>query len=448
MDLSCWGKLFEPDGNYCSETALQRLWKKELWKKFYRGLGGEEVQILDPGHHNPVQGPDFRHARLYIDGRLVNGDVELHFDNMDWYHHGHHTNPEYNSVVLHVVFRNTDGSSYVTTARRQRVPNLLIPLADLPSGFSEDCPVRIKPDAAIIEELCRAGRKRCLEKAGFFYARRRRFSFDLVFFWGLFKVCGYRYNTRNFIALFLSLPWDKIFDGSIPSADLEAILFYYSGIRQNPPDGQMLKYEELVRHSGIQVQGNASHRLEWSYSRSRPGNFPDRRIAWLAAMIRTYRGMDTRSWLLGDWSDFTKADARLKDLFEAGPYDAYWMRRYRLGGKEGRPLSLTPGRSVRREFLLNVLAPLMKAEAMAERENEEVLNTANEMAGLTETIRTDSLYLDVEKFFRHHEVRVNEKARGWLVSQGVLYCREHYCNLRLHALCPVCSPPHQDLKLS
>lgn len=90
------------------------------------------VRVIDPGRINPYSGPDFRCALMEFskDG-IRRGDVEIHLRESDWTAHGHHRNPDYGNVILHVV--RTRVPEYVNRpdipvivltdlSRRQRLP--------------------------------------------------------------------------------------------------------------------------------------------------------------------------------------------------------------------------------------------------------------------------------------------------------------------------------------
>ena len=75
------------------------------------------------------EGPDFRNARLIIDGHLRVGDVEVHFEQQDWIRHGHHTDSNYNNVILQVcLFANS--SREKTDSQKENtklIPTFLVP---------------------------------------------------------------------------------------------------------------------------------------------------------------------------------------------------------------------------------------------------------------------------------------------------------------------------------
>lgn len=86
-----------------SERFIQMLWAEQPWKKSKLVLwNGEGLRVLSPGNWNHGAGPDFRRARLELNGQPIVGDVEIHLYPEDWVRHGHDSNPEFDSVRLHV----------------------------------------------------------------------------------------------------------------------------------------------------------------------------------------------------------------------------------------------------------------------------------------------------------------------------------------------------------
>jgi len=67
---------------------------------------GKRLQILSPGRLNVYSGPDFRDTALLINGDIIVGDSEFHRNASEWFNHSHDKNPDYNSVILHIVLEN------------------------------------------------------------------------------------------------------------------------------------------------------------------------------------------------------------------------------------------------------------------------------------------------------------------------------------------------------
>lgn len=86
------------------EKLLQKLWlRREFDERALATADGRRIEILNTGRWNLLGGPDFKAARLRIDGVVTEGDVELHLRAEDWGAHRHAQDPAYDGVVLHVV---------------------------------------------------------------------------------------------------------------------------------------------------------------------------------------------------------------------------------------------------------------------------------------------------------------------------------------------------------
>jgi hypothetical protein len=87
------------------EVALARLWQDGRHARELRTVDGRRLDVDYRGVWTHGDGPDFRDALLEIDGQLQRGAVELHVHAADWRQHGHHLDPAYDAVILHVVLR-------------------------------------------------------------------------------------------------------------------------------------------------------------------------------------------------------------------------------------------------------------------------------------------------------------------------------------------------------
>ncbi len=106
------------------ETELQRIWAEQDFNcSDLLCVSGEAVEILFPGWLNRDRGADFQAARIRIGNDLHFGAVEVHMQSSGWFSHRHHCNPDYNSVVLHVVLYHQD-SRPVTRDDGRAVPEL------------------------------------------------------------------------------------------------------------------------------------------------------------------------------------------------------------------------------------------------------------------------------------------------------------------------------------
>lgn len=116
------------EGSYSfSEKILQRIWwTGDFEQGNLRTQDGCRLELLWKGRWNRLKGPDFKGARLLIDGSLVEGDVELHLHAADWNAHGHALDRAYDRVVLHVVLFPPEEGWLTRNFRDEPLPTLVM----------------------------------------------------------------------------------------------------------------------------------------------------------------------------------------------------------------------------------------------------------------------------------------------------------------------------------
>lgn len=140
-----------------NEYLLQYIWNLRLVPQ--RGIFTQcqrKIRIINPGHLNLNDGPDFLDAEIIIDNEIWFGHVEVHINSSDWITHGHSRNVRYNNVILHVVLKHDcdiyypDGSLIPTVEVKKILPKNFtstylaliynsknLPCADLQSDMPE-----------------------------------------------------------------------------------------------------------------------------------------------------------------------------------------------------------------------------------------------------------------------------------------------------------------------
>ncbi len=192
------------------EQLLAKLWRTRTGRQL-RTVDGRRLRVLYPGRPAPGHGPDFRDALLELDGASLRGDVEVHRRPSEWRAHGHHQNPEYQGVVLHVVGGGQGGGkgevARLSTVeldgrsggvqgparpRRAQMP----PLTALASASVEE----------LREALRRAGLARYAEHVQQAGERIRRLGVEGALYEGVLDALGYAENRGPFRALGQLLP--------------------------------------------------------------------------------------------------------------------------------------------------------------------------------------------------------------------------------------------------
>jgi hypothetical protein len=92
------------------EIALSAAWHSGQIPEDLVTSDGASVRVIHRGSWTHGLGPDFADALLLFNDReLRSGAVEMHLQTQGWQEHGHHLDPSYDAVILHVVARH-DGS--------------------------------------------------------------------------------------------------------------------------------------------------------------------------------------------------------------------------------------------------------------------------------------------------------------------------------------------------
>ena len=86
------------------EEYLHFIWRQKLLSKYQLFTQNKKsLTIIDPGQWNSNSGPDFLEAKIKIDETIWVGHVEIHINASDWFAHHHEDDPNYDTVILHVV---------------------------------------------------------------------------------------------------------------------------------------------------------------------------------------------------------------------------------------------------------------------------------------------------------------------------------------------------------
>lgn len=120
------------------EDLLRHIWSKQLFDPSRLvTTDGRAVRILNAGTLHRGSGPDFRNASIEIGGTTFFGDVEFHRTFDDWNLHNHHNDPNYNSVILHVVLRGNAAKTPSQSGRK--IPTIVLePYLQSPIETIED----------------------------------------------------------------------------------------------------------------------------------------------------------------------------------------------------------------------------------------------------------------------------------------------------------------------
>ena len=407
------------------ELIYHYLWKHRVFGYPLTTVDGQALVVRSPGRHNDDAGPDFSGAKILIAGQEWVGNVEIHVKASDWFLHGHDRDRAYDSVILHVVavddarIRRPDGSeipqTVVTLPPEFHIAyrHLTADLREIRcASFIPMFPPMVKTDwlESLAVERLQMKAERLLD-----YRRQLDGDWEQAVFTAMARGLGFGLNALPFEMLAKSIPLKYIYHHADNLEQVEALLLGQAGLLDSSRHifddyYQMLcrEYIFLARKYGLRPM-----RADlWKYSRSRPQNFPHRRIAMLATAL--HEGVQFAKGL-------EKAAGDIDALLEFFDWrlDGYWGRHYGFGDMgEERVMPRTLSVASKELLIINVAAPFYYAHARVSG-NIEVGEKASNMLML----------LNAER---------NSKTSCWrgcgldpedaLQSQALIHLRDEYCD--------------------
>lgn len=391
-----------------SEKQAALIWQQVVGKEL---TSSEDalVSVIYPGRTNGDNGPDFRDAVIVNKSHLTKGDVEVHVKSSDWYSHEHHTDAEYNNVILHVVMWHDCNSA---TLLQSGKPVPVLCLAKALSHQAYLLPHQL-PCFQILDHMDRqtlrkllkaAGEERFKQKAMHFQAgilrgvypeqdeipsrslpwaldsspsaqndregrtqndRRRRVQkeeAEQVLFRGMMRALGYAKNTKPFEDLADRMPLNSI-ESREGLALKQALLVGTAGLlpsqrRQGKfaREKEVRELEQIWQSAGKKVKPMKEG--DWNFSHIYPNNSPVRRIVAQSYLLERY----CEGKLLAGILQLVK-EAPLPGghrVLENGltvTGDGYWRDHFDFDVRSKTKISSLLGNSKAGEIAINVILP-------------------------------------------------------------------------------------------
>jgi hypothetical protein len=408
------------------EELLHHIWQHRLFNQTnLQTTDGRSLEVLRPGTLNQDAGPDFSNVRLRIDGVEWAGNVEIHIRTSDWLKHGHQTDNQYSSIILHAVFENDLEEAlgnfptlvlkpYVSDQLLKRHENLVGSKAQLPCGnLLLDVPELVRNgwfDSLLVERLQRKSEyvNKLIEDCNG--------DLEQAFQMLVFRTMGMKVNADAFEQLGRTIPWKVLAKHQNSLGQLEAILFGVSGLLSNTGDeyqkGLIKEFSFLQHKYGLGVLDNS----RWKFLRLRPSNFPTIRIAQLAALIHHIGP------LLNWFSSFNpNQDFRKLKVHPS----TYWETHYTFG-KTSSPKPKRIGESAINNLIINAVAPFFFVQAKRQAKPELHERAIDLLQSLRPEQNTKT------KAFADVALKVQSAAD----SQALIELKSNYCD---HKKCLICS---------
>ncbi|WP_336733781.1 DUF2851 family protein [Chryseobacterium sp. VD8] len=344
-----------------TEKLLQYLWNYKVFKHFdFKDLEGNPVEILDFGKWNKDSGPDFIAAKLKINEITFAGNIELHVKSSDWIFHNHSHDPNYQNIILHVVFQND--------CEVEELKNRNIPTIELKDHIDENilwkyekliggtqfipCENIFDPGKISVHFHEENVLKKLAEKSLEFEMNLAQFknNFEAVLFHSLAYSFGLKVNAFIFRQIAESIDFTIINKIRQNETQLEALFFGVSGWLENPEDETMKIWKR--EFDFIKAKFNISNlKFHPKFLRLRPPNFPTLRLSQLANLYFTHQNLFSKII-------HAKNTGELFEIFKNVKASEYWNNHYNFG----KISSVNQSKVVSRDFIeliiLNTILPL------------------------------------------------------------------------------------------
>lgn len=384
---------------------------------------GRDVTIINPGIHNNDAGPDFSGAVLAIGDEKWAGNVEIHVKASDWFRHQHEKDPAYDNIILHLVSIN---DAVIHRSNGDIIPQATV---TVPAGFyytyatllTQMKEVRCRQNLPFIPNLRREDWLETLAIERIQQKAERILNYNTAFsgdweqsvFITLARALGFGLNGVPFELLAKSLPLKYVYHHQDSLLQIEALLFGQAGmltpgLHPFDPYFQHLcsEYDFLMKKYSLKPVS----REIWKYSRSRPANFPHRRIAILAQFLYSAKAFT---------SSLVEAQGRydLLQSFFRRPLTGYWATHLSFGTPETQHAPSLSNGSIE-SLMINVAAPFYYAYAHVTGEytlGEYTIDLLSDIAPERNSIITAWSALGLSP-------------KNALRSQALIHLRREYCD--------------------
>ncbi len=384
------------------ERLVRCIWLDQLIKKNrLKTLGGKRIKIISPGWWNTGEGADFCQAEIEIEGKRLKGEIEAHVYTSDWKGHGHHKDPRYDKIILHIALWDDRNKKSIRDIKGRKIPQLILSsylsndLETLKESISPEkyplassadfgpCYLEIKEvdPESITQFLDLAGDARILKKAEYFRKRADSVGWEESLYEEIMIGLGYRGLKGEFLELAQKATIKDIrgimqkVTAKEKVKSLQAFLFGVSGLLPEKPqrgyDRESIRYLQVVKELWEKIPKKFQTRViesrGWRPLQTRPANLPSRRIAGMSHFLARYSNRNIFSFFK---KVIVNQEALLQYLLRVfnPEEDNYWNYRYSWGGRrKKRPVRLI-GRERAVIILINALIPAMLAYARKKKD--------------------------------------------------------------------------------
>ena len=424
------------------EKHLYKIWlDKNFQLEHLKTNSGKSLSIINTGHRNESEGPDFLNAMVLLDDTLLTGDIEIHIENKDWYSHGHDQDENYNDVVLHVIESNTEEQTIrlengketeilVLNFNKKQADPITPPCTEWKNlDFDIFC--------EIIEEY---GSKRYQRKT--LQARKLLLQHqpEHYFFIGLLDVMGYSQNRHAMKTIAKQISFDKLYRimEPLPEAGrlvtIEPLLLGISGLlnvdfqKYYNNDAYFFGLKQKWETLKTKYQLSAINNPDFHFAGTRPVNYPHKRLVALAQILVNIFPQKPGQYCLNTLFSGRNTEKILDMLREKFQMPAGMWKNHPLFSSHHSNVLI--GNSRLMDFITNIMLPFARALSSILK-NEQ---NANYCILINKQIPRGAMPGKIKKLLHRLNIPESKIKTNYLLQGSIEYHRL-FCDLELCDMC-------------
>lgn len=410
------------------EQLLHYTWKHKIFPlKELTTTTGQVIEVIDSGQVNTNAGPDFFNAKIKLDGVLWAGYIEIHQSSSDWFKHGHHTHPLYDSVILHIA---TNIDTEIHRRNGETIPQLQLECPpyvqenyrQLLDTFHYPPCYRIIPSLSpfMVHSWMSALQFERFQQKSAQLSERLKFCnnhWEDAFFITLARNFGFGVNSEAFETMAKHLPLHAVDKHRDNLFQVEAMFFGQAGLLQEPSGDDYYcalkkEYEYLAHKFSLQPMDA----LLWRFLRLRPSNFPHIRIAQLAYLYHRNYGLLSQLMEKNTIED-------IRELLKGGTSD-YWLTHH-LFGESSPERSKTLSNASLDLVIINTVVPFLYTYGI-HKGNERLCNRAGTFL---EKLKAENNY--ITRMWTQCGIKAGHAGD----SQALIQLKKEYCDKKKCLYC-------------
>ena len=412
-----------------NEKLLQYLWNHKIFKSLdFKDTEGNSIEIIDFGTFNPNSGPDFQMAKIKLGNLTLVGNIELHIKASDWQKHQHSGNPNFENLILHVVYENDSEIPHLTHRNiptlelknyidktvinnyqnilesHQKIPcEAIFDETKIPFGFYESMLLKKLDEKSLTIENDLA---------------QSNNDYEAVLFHYMAYAFGLKINSPIFKQMAESIPFNTFQKISKSQLQSEALFFGLSNWLNEPLDEEMTVWKREFEFISNKFQLTPL-RFNPKFLRLRPHNFPTIRLSQLSNLY--YQAPNLFSKIIN-----AKTYSEVFKIFENITANDYWDNHYSFGKPTDKTQKKTLSKNFINLILINAILPIKYTYHKYRNED-----TADELVSFYTKIPSESN--SILTYWK----QLGVATKNALESQALLYQTQNFCKAKKCLNCSI-----------